>query len=59
MKFRMKVSYSAYARKLTIIELIYKSILQTYNERKCKGLVKNPYPLNEEQKVIMKIIAGE
>ena len=48
MKVRMKISYSAFVRNITVVELVYKSILKAYNERNCKGLINNPYPLNKE-----------
>jgi hypothetical protein len=58
MRIRMKISYHAFLRKLTINELFYKSILKTYNARRHIHLIKNPYPISQEQKVIMNIISG-
>ena len=42
--FRMKVSYIAFREGLTIAELFMTKILETYSDRKKKGLVANPWP---------------
>jgi len=46
LRIRMKISYHAFLRKLTVQELFYKSILKTYNQRKCDKLIEDPYPIN-------------
>ena len=50
MKVRMKISYSAFAQSCTIQELFLNTILQSYKQRKKKGLIENPYPNPKDNK---------
>lgn len=44
LKIRMKISYSAFARDMTINELFLKAIEETYYKRKKEGLIAMPWP---------------
>jgi hypothetical protein len=55
----MKLSFIAYQKKLTLPELLMKSILNSYLARHFQGEVKNPYPDPKASKTIYGIIMGE
>lgn len=59
LKVRMKIGYSAFLQRQTISELLFKTILNVYNDRKLKGLIALPYPLGSDQKAILMYIRGE
>ena len=59
MLVRMKISYLAFARQMTVHELWLITILETYKERCNSGLVEMPYVVNEDQRMVIKLINGK
>ena len=43
-RVRMKISYMAFNKNLTVLELFLKSILKVYREREEKGEIAKPWP---------------
>ena len=39
--------------------MIYTSILEVYNSRNKKGLIKNPYPPLKNNKIILNMVQGQ
>ena len=58
MKMRMKISYSAFAKNMTIHELFIKVIYETYYKRKKQGLIAQPWPKVFKVGVLKNILKG-
>ena len=56
LKVRMKISYSAFAKDLTISELFLKAIEDAYYKRKNEKLLRNPWPKVDMN--MIKVILG-
>ena len=56
MKIRMKISYMAFEKSMTVQELFYSTILKTYNEFVKDGLIKETRKMTENGQRIMKSI---
>lgn len=52
LKYRMKISFSAFSQKMTVHELFLRNILEVYRKRRAEGLIRNPWPM--EDKAILK-----
>lgn len=57
MRVRMKISYAALCRGITVKELWLEAILDAYNKRLAKGLIKKPFKQGEDE-FFMDILAG-
>ena len=44
MRFRMKISYHAFIKSMTIKEHFFMAILKAYQCREAKDLIQNPWP---------------
>jgi hypothetical protein len=58
LKVRMKISFSAFAKDMTINELFLKAIEDAYYQRKKNGLLRNPWP-KADLKMIKLILGGQ
>lgn len=56
LKIRMKISYMAFSKDLTIYELFVKAINDAYYQRKKQGLLRNPWP--KMDLTVLKMILG-
>lgn len=59
MLVRMKISYLAFSKQMTVHEHWLITILETYKERCKSGLVEMPYVVTEEQQMVIKLINGK
>ena len=55
----MKLSFIAFQKKLTLSELLLKSILNSYLALHFEGKIRNPYPDPKASKTIYGIIMGD
>jgi hypothetical protein len=44
LRIRMKISYEAFTKNMTVAQLFYRTILRTYETFKRQGLIPNPWP---------------
>ena len=58
LKIRMKISFMAFRKNMTVFELFYQAILASYQQLKCKNLLTNPWPKIDKAQV-NKILGGE
>ena len=58
MKVRMKISYSALVKGMTVKELILDSILETYVKLNKLGLIKNPFEQGDDEFFLL-VIQGK
>ena len=45
LRIRMKISFSAFEKNMTINELFYRTILSSYNNLMKEGKIKDPWPV--------------
>jgi hypothetical protein len=58
LKYRMKISFSAFSEKMTVHELFLRTILDVYRKRRAENLIRNPWP-KENQGILKQIMTGE
>ena len=58
LKIRMKISFSAFARSMTIHELFIKVIYESYYQRKKLGLILMPWPRVFKMGILKEILKG-
>ena len=57
MKFRMKISFMAFQKNQTILEMFMKTIYDVYFQRKKQGLIQCPWPPIEKNVVKMVLLS--
>ena len=57
MRIRMKISYMALIKQVTIKEFILEAILNSYNRLNNAGFIQDPYPVQDDE-FFQKILAG-